>query len=347
VTGRRLLAALGLTAAIAVASRAGAAGRPQPAEHARPADQGKSMPLRLEAKIPLGSVRGRLDHLAVDLGRRRLFVAELGNDAVGVIDIEQAKVIRTISGLREPQGIGYLPSADTVYVANGGDGTVRLFHGTTLEPEGEIALGDDADNVRVATESQRIFIGYGSGALAIIDPAKRAKIADIPLKAHPESFQLAPSTNLIFVNVPEAGVIAVVDRARTRQVASWPTDGLRANFPLALDVTGARLLAVFRHPAKLGVFQTRDGRRIASMGTCEDSDDVFIDARLNRVYVICGEGVVDVFGAHGDDYSLLARIPTRAGARTGLFVPELDELFVAARAISSTPAEVWVYRSQP
>jgi DNA-binding beta-propeller fold protein YncE len=344
VTNRALLAALGLTVAIAVVSRAGAVGRPQAAQHAHVSDQDSSMPLRLESKIPLGNVRGRLDHLAVDLGRRRLLVAELVNDTVGVIDIEQAKVIRTLKGLREPQGIGYLSSTDTVYVANGGDGTLRLFHGTTLAPDGQIALGDDADNVRVDTESQRVFVGYGSGALAIIDTAKRAKVADIPLEAHPESFQLAPSTSLIFVNVPEAGVIAVVDRARGRQVASWPTGGLHANFPLTLDVAGGRLLAVFRDPAELGVFVARDGHRIAMINTCEDSDDVFVDAKRKRVYVICGEGLIDVFAARGDDYSLLARIPTRAGARTGLFVPELDELFVAARATSSAPAAVWVYR---
>lgn len=305
------------------------------------------MPLRLDAKIPLGSVRGRLDHLAVDLGRRRLFVAELGNDTVGVIDLEQARVVHTLSGLREPQGIGYLSSADTVYVANGGDGAVRLFHGPTLQPEGEIALGDDADNVRVDMASQRIFVGHGSGALAIIDPARRAKIADIPLKAHPESFRLEPSGSLIFVNVPDAGEIAVVDRVAKRQVASWPTDGLSANFPLALDAMHGRVLAVFRHPAKLGVFDTRNGHVIESVATCTDSDDVFIDSKRNRVYVICGEGVIDVFTAQGDEYRLLARVPTLAGARTGLFVPELDELFVAARATFSTPAEVRVYRPQP
>jgi hypothetical protein len=116
---------------------------------------------------------------------------------------------------------------------------------------------------------------------------------------------------------------------------------------LALDAVHGRILAVFRHPSKLGVFGARDGHLIESIDTCTDSDDVFIDSKRNRVYVICGEGVIDVFAAEGDRYSLLARIPTRAGARTGLFVPELDELFVAARATSGAPAEVWVYRPQP
>src|SRR5438309_11569047 len=36
-------------------------------------------PLVLEAKIPLGDVSGRIDHLSVDVKRQRLFVVEPGN----------------------------------------------------------------------------------------------------------------------------------------------------------------------------------------------------------------------------------------------------------------------------
>src|SRR5674476_1186324 len=88
------------------------------------AQSADTAPLQLEAKIPLGSVRGRIDHMAVDLKRQRLFVAELGNDAVGIIDLENRKLIRTITGLKEPQGVGYEPTTDRLYVANAGDGSV-------------------------------------------------------------------------------------------------------------------------------------------------------------------------------------------------------------------------------
>src|ERR1700736_3765644 len=86
-------------------------------------------PLVLEAKIPLGDVKGRIDHLAFDPGRKRLFVAELGNDSVGVVDVDAAKVVNRIAELKEPQGVSYVPWTDTLYVANAGDGSVRLYHG--------------------------------------------------------------------------------------------------------------------------------------------------------------------------------------------------------------------------
>src|SRR5258705_4391153 len=217
----RMIAAA-LAGAMALANTAGQAS-------AQSADTG---PLQLEAKIPLGEVRGRIDHMAVDLKRRRLFEAEVGNDSLGVIDLANRKLIRTITGLKEPQGVGYEPSTDTLYVANAGDGSVRLFEGSDYNSAGLIELGSDADNIRVDAAAKRVVIGYGSGALAVIDPSTRSKVGYIPLMAHPYSFQIDPDTNQIFINVPDARDIAVVDRVSQKQIANRPLPDRGATFPL-------------------------------------------------------------------------------------------------------------------
>jgi YVTN family beta-propeller protein len=311
------------------------------------AQPAETAPLQLEAKIPLGSVHGRIDHMAVDLKRQRLFVAELGNDSVGVVDLANRKLLQTIAGLKEPQGVGYEPSTDTLYVANAGDGSVRLFEGTEYKPKGQIELGSDADNVRVDTAANRIFIGYGTGALAVIDPAARSKVGDIPVKAHPEGFQIDPDTSQIFVNVPDAHGIAVVDRASQKQTGKWPIPDHGANFPMALDPVRRQVLVIFRAPAELGVFSMTGGKLIATAETCGDADDLFIDAKRGRVYVSCGSGFLDVLEAKGTTYRRIARIPTVSGARTSLFVPELDRLLVAVRAGTAEPAAIWVFQPIP
>jgi len=301
--------------------------------------------LRVEAKIPLGEVRGRIDHMAADIDRRRLFVAELGNNTVGIVDIGQAKVLQVLSGLKEPQGVGYLPSTDTLYVANGGDGSLRLFQGPNYTANGRIDFGSDADNVRVDQSSQHIVVGYGNGALAMIDGAKRNKIAEIRLTAHPEGFQLDPSTGRAFVNLPNARGIAAVDLSSGKVIAIWPVGGASANFPMALNSESDHVLTVFRNPPKLRVFDKSNGSIVRMVETCGDADDVFVDAKRHRVYVSCGAGVIDIFDARS--YERLARIPTVSGARTSLFVPELDRLFVAVRAAGSNPAGIWVLRPEP
>jgi YVTN family beta-propeller protein len=311
---------------------------------AQPAD---TAPLQLESKIPLGEVRGRIDHLAVDLQRKRLFVAELGNDSVGVVDLADRKVVRTITGLKEPQGVGYEPSTDTLYVANAGDGSVRMFAGSDYKPTRRIELGSDADNIRVDAASKRVFVGYGSGALAVIDPSTGSKVGDIPLKAHPESFQIDPETSQIFVNLPDARGIAVVDGVSQKQIGQWPLANQRANFPMALDPARRQVLVIFRAPAALGVFSMTDGKSVSTAETCGDADDLFVDARRNRVYVSCGAGFVDVLEAKEAAYRRIARIPTVSGARTSFFAPEMDRLFVAVRASSGEPASIWMFRPGP
>ena len=294
------------------------------ASQQRPSFSATTDTLSLERKLPLGDVAGRIDHLAADLAHHRLFVAELGNNSVGVVDVAAGKVLHRIAGLKEPQGVGYVPSADTLYVANAGDGTVHRYRGADLSPLGTLRLGDDADNVRVDGRANQVIVGYGSGALAVLDAASGRKTGEIRLAAHPESFQLEPSGgSRVFVNVPDAG----------------------ANFPMALDDSGQRLLVVYRKPALLAVFDTRNGNVVARLPACGDADDVFFDAKRQRIYVSCGEGALAVVQRGPDDtYRELGRVPTVSGARTSLWVPDLDRLFLAVRASGNERAALWVFR---
>jgi len=305
-------------------------------------------PLVLERTIPLTGVSGRIDHMAVDLRRGHLFVAELGNGTVDVVDLAAGKAIHRIAGLKEPQGVGYSPQADLIAIASASDGSVRLFKGEDLSPAGVVSLGEDADNVRLDMKTGQLVVGYGSGALAMLDPASRSTMSSIKLPAHPEGFQLDPSTRRAFVNVPDAGQVAVVDLTAGKQVATWRVPGLKANFPMALDSAGSVLATVFRSSPRLVFLDTKTGSVTVNLPTCGDADDVFFDAKRRRLYVSCGEGLVDVLQGDTAGYHPLARIPTHSGARTSLFVPELDRLFVAARAgLLGSDAALLVFRPRP
>jgi DNA-binding beta-propeller fold protein YncE len=304
-------------------------------------------PLTLERTIPLKNVSGRIDHMGIDLKRQRLIVAELGNDTVDVIDVAGGQVVRRLTGLKEPQGIGYVADADLIAVASAGDGTVRLFDGASFTPAGTIALGDDADNVRVDAKTGQLIVGYGDGALAFIDPHQRKVTGTVKLKAHPESFQLSPEGSTMFVNVPDAREIAVVDPAQAKQTADWKTGDARSNFPMALTDDGI-VASVFRSPPRLILFRQASGEVAADLSTCGDADDVFFDGKRRRFYVSCGEGAVDVIGWDGKAAVELGRVPTASGARTSLFVPDLDRLFVASRAgLLGGSAAILVFRPAP
>jgi hypothetical protein len=303
--------------------------------------------LQVEAKILLGQVNGRIDHMAVDLARGRLFVAELGNDTVAVVDIKSSKLVQVIAGLKEPQGIGYVPSTETLYVANARDGSVQLFRGDRYTPGDAVRLGSDADNIRFDAATGKLFVGYGGGGLAVIDPASVSKPADIPLPGHPESFQLTRDGKRIYVNVPDARMIAVLDPATGKMTARWLTQGMGGNFAMTLDEDAHQVIVAFRHPAKLVAFATADGGMGASADVCGDINDVFVDAKRQRLYASCGEGFIDVLDKASTPWRRLARVRTVAGARTSLFVPQLDRLFVAVRASSGEPAAIWVLRPTP
>ena len=305
-----------------------------------------AQPLRLENTIELPEVQGRIDHLSLDLKGERLFVAALGNNTVEVIDIKGGKRAKTIAGLREPQGARYVPDVDRLYVANAKDGSVRVFDGNSYSLLKTIDYGDDADNLRYDAEHKRIYVGYGGGALGEFD-ADGNKIGDIKLDAHPESFQLEKDSSRIYVNLPGARKVAVVDREKHTVTATWGTGMAFSNYPMALEESGHRLFVVTRLPARLLVFDTNTGKIIQKLPAVGDCDDVFYDKTRKRIYASGGEGEISVFEQKDPDhYTELARIATVKGARTSFFSPELDRLFLAVRREGSQSAAVQVFIPQ-
>jgi hypothetical protein len=298
-------------------------------------------PLALEHTIPLRDVAGRIDHLAIDLSHDRLFVAELGNGSVDAIDLGRGTVVHRISGLNKPQGVAWLPARDELAIASGGDGTVRFYHGADLTPAGVIEIGGDADNLRVDPRTGWLVVGYGAGALAAIDPATRKMVARLPLPGHPEGFRLDGGT--VLVNVPDARRVISGDLATGAIVATWRGAHL-LNFPMALDPTTHLAAIVYRWPARLVTLDAKTGAIGTDLPTCGDADDVFFDAKRDRIIVTCGSGKIELFGGTPGGYRSLGVTETRSGARTALFVPERDRLYLAVRAGNAAGAEIRIYR---
>jgi len=303
--------------------------------------------LRLEREIPLPGVDGRIDHLAADVAGQRVFVAALGNGTVEIVDVAAGKRVAEIKGLKEPQGVAFVPASGAVYVAGGGDGTVRSFDSHTLNPLREISLGEDADNLRYDAGRSQLLAGYGSGAIAVLG-LDLSRGANFALPAHPESFQFAADQQHLFVNLPDNRSVALIDLAAQTVNATWAHPSAAANFPMAVDGTIHRLFIPCRKPARLLAVNSDTGGITAWFPTVGDADYVFMDTAHRLVYVIGGEGFVDVvFVRAADAMVLRGRVPTAPGARTGLYVPEWNKLLVAVPRQGTTDARLLVFAVQP
>jgi DNA-binding beta-propeller fold protein YncE len=308
---------------------------------------GESVSLRLSKTIPLPGVKGRFDHFAADVKGHRLFVAALGNDTLEVVDVAAGKRLHSITGLHKPTGVVFLTANNEIGAANGDDGTLKVFDATSFKLKRTLGSLDDADNLRFDAKSGETYVGYASGALAVLDAATTKQTASIPLAAHPESFQLEASGNRIFVNVPDAKQVAVIDREKQTVSVTWPMTKFQANFPMALDEANHRLFVGCRQPARLVVFETATGKAVADLAMSGDTDDLFYDAKRKRLYVSCGEGFVDIVEQRdADTYRLRERIPTRSGARTSFYSAELDEFYLAVPQRGKQEAEIRIFRPQ-
>ncbi len=302
-------------------------------------------PLKLRTTVALQGVEGRIDHFAFDPAGERLFVCALGNNTVEVIDLRSSQRIHSIPGLGSPQGVAYIPESNRLFVANDKGGVCNIYDGKSLQPVGQFSLKDDADNVRYDIATKQIYVGFGSGGIAIINSAEGKQVGSIKLAAHPEAFELEQHGNHIFANVPNARQVAVIDREKREVITRWNTDLAFGNFPMALDEANHRLFIGCRLPSKLVVLNTDAGDVVAKIDISGDCDDVFYDGKRHRVYAICGAGKIDIIEqADPNTYTTSTKVDTADGARTGLFVSERDTLFVAVPHHGSQKAEIRAYR---
>lgn len=304
--------------------------------------------LRQVAAIPLENVNGRIDHFSYDALHRRLFLSALGNHTVEVIDTQSNKRLHTIPRLAEPQGVLYVGRTNRIFVATAGDGDVRLFDGSSYQLLRTVRLGGDADNLRYDPAESQVVVGYGEGALAFLNDASGQVVRQIPLPAHPESFQLEPDGGRIFINLPDARhTIAVADRTSGKVAATW---SLKAggNFPMALDAAKRRLFVVCRHPAQLEVLDIQTGTPVAEMSAPGDADDIYYDAARRLIFISGGEGSLAVIlQVDANHYHTVQSIATAPGARTSCYVADLNRLYVAVPHRGDQKAALLIFQIAP
>jgi len=302
-------------------------------------------PLQLKQTISLPGVTGRIDHFDFDPASDRLFVCALGNNTLEVLDLRKGERIHTITGLGAPQGVVYVPKLNRLMVANDNGGVCDIYDAKSFQIIGKVDFTNDADNARYDSAAKRIYVGFGSGGIGIIDANDGKQVGSIKLAAHPEAFELEKQGHRIFVNVPTAGYVAVVDRNKSEVIATWKTDGALGNFPMALDEPNHRLFIGCRIPSTLVVLNTESGEVVAKNDISGDPDELFFDGKRHRIYAVCGAGKIDVIDqTDANNYKTSTKIQTADGARTGFFLAERDTLFVAVPGRGNQGAEIRGYR---
>src|SRR5467141_1642495 len=250
--------------------------------------------LHLVQTIPMPNVKGRIDHMDVDVKGKRLFVAGLENGSLEVVDLQTGKWLKSISGLKKTQGIAYVPSLNKVFVASGDDGMLRVFRGDTLELLDAIKLDLGPNRVAYDPHAQLLYVGYGGkdagkdyGEVGIIDAKTGKHLGDIKVEAHPSELLLDQSGKTLFVFVSIGSKVQVVDTKKREVVSTWPVSSQR-NGDGAFDEKNHRLLIGTRTPPQMIAIDSQTGKEVANLPTVEGMDGVYFDPRPKRIYISGG-----------------------------------------------------------
>jgi cobalt-zinc-cadmium efflux system outer membrane protein len=308
------------------------------------ADESPANPpsLRQVQAIPLSGVNGGFDMMTADPSGQRFFLDAENNNTTEVINLAKGRRETEIEGMHQPKWVFYRPELNRLYIANG-DGNVRVLDATTYKFLHTIQFREKANNLRFDPATGELFVGVGDsfGAIGIIDTKTDTVIGEIPLAGSPNQFELAG--NLIYVNVPSANHVAVIDRRQKKVVATWPLTAAKGNYPMGIDRGHQRLFVGFQS-GTLGIVDLTTGKEIRTLDIAGDPDGVHYDERRGLIYVSCGAGWLYVIKqSDPDHYSVLTRIATAEGAGTSLLDIAQERLFVPIPAATNHPAELRIY----
>jgi DNA-binding beta-propeller fold protein YncE len=301
---------------------------------------------KLVQTISLRGPAGRLDHLALDAKNGRLFVANMANASLDVVDLKAGKLLKQVPDQKGIQGIAYAADLDRLFVGNGEGGVCNVFDGRDYKLLKAIPL-EDADNVRYNPSTCKVYVAHADKALAVIDAEGLEVKAQIKLPGSPEAFQLEAGRPRLYLNTPSAAEVAVIATDKDEVIGHYPLKEAGGNYPLALDEAGQRLFVGCRKPAAVVILDSDSGKEVGRVPIPGDTDDLFFDAKRGLLYASCGEGFLAVIrqGAK-DQYELLDKLATVKGARTCLFEADTDRLYlVVPRQAGEEGPTVRVYQA--
>jgi DNA-binding beta-propeller fold protein YncE len=315
---------------------------------ARPAAPAEPATLELVQTISLKGAPGRLDHLAIDSKHGRLFIANLSNNSLDVVDLKAGKLIKQVPGQKEIQGIAYAPDLERIYVGNGIGGECNVFDGKDYKLLKSIKL-PDADNVRYLARRGLVYVGHADKSLSAIDARTFEVKATLKLPGRPEGFQVETKRPRLYLNTVAPTRLVVVDTDKNEVLHRHPLKLADRAYPMALDEANHRVFIGCRRKPSVVVVDSDSGKEIASVAIPEDIDDLFYDAKNKRLYASCGAGFLAVLRQRdADHYEMLEKIATVKVARTCFFDPAGERLYlIVPRQPGQEGPTIRVYKPRP
>ena len=316
----------------------------------RVAAQSKS-PLRLIRTIPMPGFEGcDFDHFESDVKGNRLFLAAEDHKTVEVFNLRTGEHLRSISGFEQPHAIIYLPDSNQLIVTVGaaGFGMCKLVSGKTYEIMDTMKLPPGADNAVFDPATQYCYVesrspdsGADHNLLNIIDTKTFKLIGEIILPGKvSQAMAIGHSAKKLFINLATPNEVGVVDLQTRQVVARWPVPEASVQDALALDERNHRVFIACRKPPRFIAFNTDTGSVVANLPCVGVNDDMFFDATHRRIYVT-GDGTTSVFQQRDPDhYEHIAEVPTGFQGKTGLFVPELNRLYIELSGAAKPEAKL-------
>jgi DNA-binding beta-propeller fold protein YncE len=322
----------------------------------------QNAPLTLVHNITIPEITGDFDFLTIDLKRGHLFAAAEDHHSIEMFDASTGKQLQSIPGVKTPHALAYVPDRDELFVADGGDSSCIILSGADFHQIDRIPLIDgsvtgktDSPDAGFYDAKRRVFF-VGNGGKSANLPY--SEIAEISVDTHKivgrirveannvEAMMVDEAHDRLYANLRDQKKIAVIDLKTLQVVDTWTTPDLNLNTSLVVDSASQRLFIAGRKPGLFYVFDMATGKVVDQHPVANISDGMAWDPQSKRIFIMASQGLSVLHQDSKDHYTVLTQLPTNGG-KTGLYVPQLKQLYVIHPKTTIDDAGLLVYRLNP
>lgn len=295
-------------------------------------------PLKLVKTVALPGYTGDFDHFAIDRVRGRILIAAEDHATLEIFDLKSGDHLKTIAGFGAPHSILVRPSSSNILVTDS-DKMTSVLDAETYAKKDQVTLTPGADSAGYDAAANIWYVVTGgkdvkmkTAKIEAINPDTGKKLGEIEFNDnHVEAMALEKNGDRIFINLTETNKLAVVNRKTMKEIAQWPVPPAKENAMVALDEAAHRLYVVCRNPGMVVAMNSDTGAVVSTAPAPLRSDEVMMDVATHRLYVPGGQGYMGVYDTSDPDkLKQLAKVPTAPGAKTGILLPDLKLVLLAA-----------------
>ncbi len=300
-------------------------------------------PLTKIVAVPLPDSATRFDYQSIDQQSGLLYLSHMGAGKLIIFDLRKNRIVANLVGYKTVTGVLAVSNEGKFYGSAAGSHEVVVADIKTRKVLARVKGSDFPDGIAYVPKAHKLFISDESGGLdLVIDARTNKSLGTISLGGEAGNTQYDTIGNRIWVAVQTKNEMVGIDPGSQQITDRFPLAG--SDHPHGFFIDTPKRLAYISCEGNNKLLVAALDTMIVSQSfdVTEGPDVLAFDEGLQRLYVACEGGAVEVFQASKSGLKGIGQFRAPF-AHTVAVDQKTHRVFIALKNVGGKP-ELWILK---